>query len=170
MFGSSSFSPASLIALILASSSSNGIGLSPDESTLYVAETLTARLWAFPLSAPGEPVFQDMPPHLSLGKLVYAAPHFCMFDSLAVESGGNICIATLGVAGQKGPGGAGITVVSPQGDLVETVYLPDKMTTNICFGGPDLRTAYVTQSRGGRLLAMDWPRPGLQLNFSAGGA
>ncbi len=32
----------------------NGIGLSPDENTVYVAETPTARLWAFDLSAPGE--------------------------------------------------------------------------------------------------------------------
>ena len=31
----------------------NGIGLSPDENTVYVVETPTARLWAFDLSAPG---------------------------------------------------------------------------------------------------------------------
>jgi gluconolactonase len=43
--------------------------------------------------------------------------------------------------------------------------MPDEMTTNICFGGPDLRTAYITLSSVGKLVAMDWPRPGLPLNY-----
>ena len=37
------------------------------------------------------------------------------------------------------------------------------MTTNICFGGDDLRTAYVTLSGTGRLVSIPWPRPGLRL-------
>lgn len=143
----------------------NGIGLSPDERTLYVAETVTARLWAFDVTAPGELALRQMPPSISPGRLLYAAPDDCMFDSLAVEAGGNVCVATIGVAGQASPGGAGITVVAPDGTLVERVYLPDRATTNICFGGPGLRTAFVTQSRGGRLLSMPWARPGLALNF-----
>jgi gluconolactonase len=43
--------------------------------------------------------------------------------------------------------------------------MPDLHTTNICFGGPDLRTAYITLSGSGRLVACDWPRPGLPLNY-----
>jgi len=43
--------------------------------------------------------------------------------------------------------------------------MPDPMTTNICFGGPDLRTAYVTLSGSGRLVAFEWERPGLRLNY-----
>ena len=43
--------------------------------------------------------------------------------------------------------------------------MPDHTTTNICFGGADLTTAYITLSGTGRLVAMDWPRPGLPLNF-----
>jgi gluconolactonase len=39
------------------------------------------------------------------------------------------------------------------------------MTTNICFGGPDLKTAYVTLSGSGRLVALEWERPGLRLNY-----
>ena len=51
---------------------------------------------------------------------------------------------------------------------VEHVDMPDALyTTNICFGGPDLRTAYVTLSNSGRLVALDWPRPGLALNYSS---
>ena len=42
--------------------------------------------------------------------------------------------------------------------------MPDPMTTNICFGGPDRKTAYITLSWTGRLVAVDWPTPGLRLN------
>ena len=48
---------------------------------------------------------------------------------------------------------------------MEFIPLPDIMTTNICFGGEDLMTAYITLSGAGRLIAMDWPRPGLPLHF-----
>lgn len=138
----------------------NGIGLSPDEATLYVAETEGARLWAFDLDAPGVIRKQPWPsPHG--GRLLYAAGGaWRRYDSLAVEASGNICVATL----MEG----GITVVSPAGALVEFVPLPDRYTTNICFGGPDLRTAYVTLSLSGRLVALPWPRPGLRLNFPGG--
>ncbi|HXX47480.1 MAG TPA: SMP-30/gluconolactonase/LRE family protein, partial [Myxococcota bacterium] len=43
----------------------------------------------------------------------------------------------------------------------------DPLTTNICFGGPDLRTAYVTLSATGKLVSFAWPRPGLRLAFNA---
>lgn len=145
----------------------NGIGLSPDGKTLYVAETITARVWAFDVCAPGELDIGDFATRsLRPGRLLYASDCDCNFDSLAVEADGNICVATIGVAGKEAPGGAGITVISPSGELVERVYLPDRGTTNLCFGGKDMRTAYITQSRTGKLLAMHWPRRGLALNFS----
>jgi len=74
----------------------------------------------------------------------------------AVEADGNICIATLAHGG--------ITIVSPDGGRIEHVPMPDMHTTNICFGGEGLRTAYVTLSGSGRLVALPWPRPGLALN------
>lgn len=137
--------------------SANGIGLSPDETVLYVAETEGARLWAFDLEAPG--VIRKHPwPSPHGGRLLHAAGGaYQRFDSLAVEACGNICVATL-IHG-------GITVIAPDGRLVEFVPLLDRYTTNICFGGPDLRTAYVTLSLSGRLIALPWPRPGLPLNF-----
>ena len=47
-------------------------------------------------------------------------------------------------------------------------HLPDRFVTNICFGGKDMRTAYVTLSGSGRLIAIDdWPVPGLKLNCEA---
>jgi gluconolactonase len=138
----------------------NGIGLSPDETVLYVAETEGARLWAFDLDAPGRIRKHPWPsPHG--GRLVYTAGGvYERFDSLAVEASGNICVATL----MNG----GISVIAPSGELVQFVPMPDRYTTNICFGGPDLRTAYITLSQSGRLVAMDWPRAGLKLNFLNG--
>ena len=138
----------------------NGIGLSPDETVLYVAETEGGRLWAFDLEAPGRIRKQPWPsPHG--GRLVYTASNsYERFDSLAVEESGNVCVATL-ING-------GISVISPAGGLVEFVPMPDRYTTNICFGGRDLKTAYVTLSQSGRLVAMDWPRAGLRLNGQDG--
>jgi gluconolactonase len=43
----------------------------------------------------------------------------------------------------------------------------DAYVTNVCFGGADMRTAYVTSSGWGILYAIDWPRPGLRLEHQA---
>jgi len=134
----------------------NGIGLSPDESRLYVAETHTGRLWAFDLDAPGV-VRRRKFPSPNGGELVAGLPGYQLFDSLAVDAEGNICVATLF--------NGGITVISPDGTEIEHVPMPDLYTTNLCFGGPELRTAFVTLSLSGRLVALDWPRAGLALNF-----
>jgi len=136
----------------------NGIGLSPDGQVLYVAETEPARLWAFDVTQPGVVRKQGWPsPHG--GRLVIGLPGFQRFDSLAVEASGNICVATL-ITGC-------ISVIAPDGRLVRQVPMPDPVTTNICFGGPDLRTAYVTLSGTGQLVALDWPEPGLRLACEA---
>ena len=84
--------------------------------------------------------------------MVAATPDY--FDSLAVEASGRIVVAALL---------AGLCVVDPADGSYEHVALPDPMVTNVCFGGPDLRTAYVTLSASGRLVALEWPRPGLRL-------
>ncbi|OJX03156.1 MAG: gluconolaconase [Burkholderiales bacterium 70-64] len=139
----------------------NGIALSPDGATLYYAETEGARVWAFEVVAPGTVRKAPWPsPHG--GRLVVAAPggHYQRFDSMAVDAFGNLCVATM----MHG----GITVVSPDGRWYNHLPLPDLFTTNLCFGGPGLRTAYVTLSGSGRLVAIDdWPTPGLRLAFNA---
>jgi len=43
---------------------------------------------------------------------------------------------------------------------------PDLYTTNICFGGPDLKTAYVTQTQSGRLISFPSNVAGLKLNYN----
>jgi gluconolactonase len=124
----------------------NGIGLSPDGRTLYAAETFSTRLWAFDVEAPGK---------LGPARHLYRPGGFTYFDSLAVEASGNICVATLGEGG--------ISVVSPDGALVEFVPTPDFFTTNIAFGGPDMQTAWITLSGSGQLAQTRWVRPGLKL-------
>jgi len=56
-------------------------------------------------------------------------------------------------------------VLSTFGEVLEHVATGDPLTTNICFGGPDLRTAFITCSGTGRLVAVDWPRAGLRLAY-----
>lgn len=127
----------------------NGIGLSPDETTLYVAETPTGRLWSFPIESPGK---------LGSGRsMMKQLPDYHLFDSLAVDGDGNICVATL-ING-------GITVHSADGESARHIPCPDLLTTNICFGGENLSTAYVTLSATGKLVSMPWHCAGLKLNF-----
>jgi gluconolactonase len=134
----------------------NGIGLSADETRLYVAETEPCRLWEFEITAPGQIRKEPWPsPHG--GRLVAGPGGYQRFDSLALDADGNVCVATL-ING-------GITVISPDGARVEHIPMPDRYTTNICFGGPELRTAFITLSMSGRLVATEWPRPGLALQY-----
>lgn len=142
-----------LAEVIFPSENPNGIGLSPDGATLYAAETYTCRLMAFRITAPGQ-VDQAAGPG-GPGIPLYRPSGYKFFDSLGVEAGGNICVATIGESG--------ISVISPGGELVEFVPTPDPFTTNICWGGADRRTAYITLSGTGRLIAMPWPRAGLAL-------
>jgi len=148
--------------LIFPISVPNGMGLSPDGKTLYVTETETARLWAWDLANPGElvtkPVMTAKSPHG--GTLIHISPVYARFDSLKVEASGNICLANL----DRG----GITVVTPDGAQASFVPVPgDTHITNLCFGQPDMKSAYVTQAYSGCLVEMDWPRPGLLLNHSS---
>ncbi|MGD9942895.1 MAG: SMP-30/gluconolactonase/LRE family protein [Burkholderiaceae bacterium] len=136
----------------------NGVGLSPDGRTLYVAETNTARLWAWPVTAPGE-LQRERGKVAHGGRFVAGSAAFQRFDSLAVAASGNVLVGTL-VNG-------GITEISPDGQLVRHHPLPDRMVTNLCFGGPDLKTLFVTLAHSGQLAALPWHEPGLRLNHQA---
>jgi gluconolactonase len=132
----------------------NGVGLSPDEKTVYYADTGQRRVYGFEIAAPG--VLADKPSRPD--GLVVELPQGNLLDSLAVEAGGKVCVATL-ING-------GITACDPDGSF-EHYAFPDRMTTNIAFGGGDMKDAYLALSSTGKLGKARWPRPGLKLNFAA---
>ena len=131
----------------------NGIGLSPDEDELYVAETTTGRCWAFPLSSPGELDINE--PRRPLN----GPPGYYFLDSLAVDAEGGVAVATIL--------NGGITTYYPDDRPPKFFPTSDRLTTNICFGGEDLRTAYITLSSTGALIKTHWHTAGLKLNYQA---
>lgn len=133
--------------------SPNGVGLSPNGRTVYVADTWTGRLLAFEIVAPG--VVAEPPP-FHPGRVIATLPGFQLLDSLAVEASGRVCVATL-VSG-------GITIFDEDGSI-EFIDLPDQIVTNLCFGGADMRDVWVTCSGSGSLMRLRWPRPGLAPAF-----
>ena len=136
----------------------NGIGLSPDGATLYVAETMTARLWAFDVGGPGEVHTKRGGVLWEPGRLVLGLGGLNYFDSLAVDTAGQIHVATI-------PGR--ISVIDPAGQVVSEVPVDDPVPTNIAFGGPDRRTALVTLSSTGQLISYPVDTPGEPTAFSA---
>jgi len=146
----------SIVAMENERLSPNGIGLSPDGNSVYFTDTLTASLFAYDLKAPGEPKLLDFPP--SAARLVARLPGEALFDSLAVTASGAICVASL-VHG-------GITQIAPDGSY-KHYETPDPLTTNICFGGDDMRDAYLTLSGTGKLIKCRWHEPGLPLAYNA---
>ena len=132
----------------------NGVGLSPDGKTLYVALTFEGHLVSFRLSGPG--VIDTSASHMPNGSTIVGRAGPGMYlDSLAIDSAGRICCAS--------PGSGAILIFPPEGGVPEVVALPDFLTTNIAFGGPDRRTAYVTMGSTGRVALLDWDVPGLEL-------
>ena len=131
----------------------NGVGLSPAGDRLYASETNTGRLWGWDVTGPGEVAAKGTPATAASATLLADPGHLTRFDSLAVDGAGWVCVARLGQGA--------IVAVPPTGqdDGMEVVPMPDPYTTNICFGR-DGRTAYVTLSSSGRLVAFDWHRPG----------
>ena len=131
--------------VIFPSNNPNGIGISPDGNTL-MKFNITAPGKVAPDAGPGGP-----------GIPLYRPSGYKFFDSLAMEECGNICVATIGECG--------ISVVSPEGELVEFVPTPDIFTTNICFGGDDMMDAWICLSGSGKLAKTRWKRPGLKLEY-----
>lgn len=140
----------------------NGVGLSPDGSRLYVAETGPGRVWQWEVAGPGALRPLDGPPRSPGGAgLLHGFDGFQLLDSLAVDGEGNVCVATL-VTGA-------VSVIAPDGTLLRQVAVPepDEYVTNICFTGADSRTAWITSSGRGLLYATEWHCAGLDLAFTA---
>lgn len=125
----------------------NGVGLSPDERHLYVADTFQARVYRYDARAEAQE-----PHYLATGIGDVA------FDSLAMSAAGNVCVATVF--------GGGVTTVTPDGQVTMREISRDALITNIAFGGEDMRDAYLTFSGPGQLVRMRWDEPGLKLAFN----
>jgi len=139
--------------------SPNGVGLSPDGKVVYMADCMLGRLYAFDLKAPGVMATAEVPNDpTAQGRVIATLPGYQWLDSLKVEADGSISVATLF--------NGGITTFQPDGRYVH-VPMPDPVTTNLCFGGADLRDAWITGSSSGRLYRMRWPRPGLKMAHTA---
>lgn len=140
--------------------SPNGVGLSPDGMHVYYAETMPGRLWDLPLTAPG---VAAMPGGFTPANFVGAYPGLAYFDSLGVQADGGVCIATI-LAG-------GISTFWPTTNgtpaKFEHTAFPDLLCTNICWGGKDMKTAYITMSSTGKLIECTWPTAGLRLAYNA---
>jgi gluconolactonase len=126
----------------------NGCGLSPDGSTLYVAQTTVGRVWAYDVTEAG---VLDNP----RGRCV--ANTLGHLDSMALEADGTVVVAALR---------EGILVIRPD-ETHEFLALDGPLITNVAFGGAEHRTAYITESAVGSLVSIEWPRPGLGLEFNA---
>lgn len=127
----------------------NGCGLSPDGRVLYVAQTTTGRLWAYDITGPGQVDHRGRRCIANtLGNL----------DSLAVEADGTVVVAALR---------DGVLVARPGGSH-EFIAVPEQpLITNVAFGRNGAGVAYLTESGIGRLLAVPWDRPGLDLAYNA---
>lgn len=120
----------------------NGIEVSPDERTLYVNESVQCKVWAYDLSEEGT---------ISNKRLLIEFPDFGM-DGMRCDTEGNLYITRHG----KGT----IAVVSPSGDLVREITVNGKSPSNIAFGGPDGKTAYVTLQDQGNIEVIRVDKPG----------
>jgi sugar lactone lactonase YvrE len=121
----------------------NGVEVSPDGKTLYVNESLQRKIWAFEIAADGVK-----------GKRLHAEFPDHGFDGMRCDVDGNLFVTRYG----KGT----VAVVSPEGKVVREVDVLGKQPSNLCFGGPDGKTVYVTEVEKRRLVSFRVERPGLE--------
>ena len=121
----------------------NGIEVSPDDKTLYVNESVQRNVWAFTITQT----------RLNDKRLVKKFDDFG-FDGMRCDVDGNLYVTRHG----KGT----VVKLSPGGEVLREINVLGPMPSNICFGGPDGRTAYVTEVRHRRLVQFRVDRPGLE--------
>ena len=123
---------------------SNGVEVSPDGRTLYVNESVQRNIWKFDIAADGA---------LKNKRLLKKFDDYG-FDGMRCDVDGNLYIARHG----KGT----VVKLSPKGDVLREIDVLGPHPTNICFGGKDGRTAYVTEAKVKRLVQFRVDRPGLE--------
>ncbi len=124
--------------------STNGIEVSPDGRTLYVNESGQRNVWAFRIE-PGKT--------LSGKRLVIQFPDYGL-DGMRCDVKGNLYITR--------PGKGTVVAISPAGQVLNEIDVLGKRPTNLCFGGKDGRTCYVTEAERGRLVQFRTEHAGLE--------
>ena len=120
----------------------NGIEVSPDGRTLYVNESVQRKVWAFSI-VPGGGLREK--------RLIASFQDFGM-DGMRCDVDGNLYITRHG----KGT----VVKMAPDGSVLREIEIPGKRPSNLCFGGPDGRTVYVTEVDRRRLIRFRADRPG----------
>lgn len=120
----------------------NGIEVSPNGKTLYVNESKQRNIWAFSIDAHGE---------LKEKRLLRQFEDHG-FDGMRCDVDGNLYVTRYG----KGT----VVKLSPSGEILKEISVLGARPSNICFGGPDGRTAYVTEVEYTRLVSFRVDRPG----------
>ena len=143
----------------------NGVGLSPDGRTVYAALTMSKLVLAFdaiadgPVSTGHGTVPYRLGRGILAGRIVASFPGRELLDSMAVEADGKIA---QGIVVE----GSGIARIDPATGQHHTISFPDRLCTNLAFGGADMRTAFVCLSNTNRIARVPWPAPGLRLPYS----
>ncbi|WP_395095270.1 SMP-30/gluconolactonase/LRE family protein [Armatimonas sp.] len=102
----------------------NGIVGTPDGKTLYVADIGDNKTYSYKIEKDGS---------LSGKKLHYALGS----DGMTLDNEGNLYLT-----------GKGVTVVDKNGQLIENIPVPEGWSANVCFGGRDRKTLFITASKG----------------------
>jgi len=121
----------------------NGIEVSPDGKTLYVNESVQRNVWAFTLTGDGQ----------AKDKRLVKKFDDAGFDGMRCDVDGNLYITRHG----KGT----VVKLTPKGEILQEIDVLGKMPSNLCFGGPDGRTVYVTEVEHTRLVKFRVDQPGL---------
>ncbi len=121
----------------------NGIEVSPDGKKLFVNESVQRMIWSF-----------DIKPDGTLGpKTEFKKFDDHGFDGMRSDVDGNLYVTRYG----KGT----VVKLSPSGKVLQEIDVLGKRPSNICFGGPDGRTTYVTEVEHTRLVQFRDDKPGL---------
>lgn len=128
--------------------SPNGLVLTADEATLYVAATRDNAIWRVPLTADGGVI--------RVGRFIAMSGGLAGPDGLAMDDAGNLVVAHAGMGT--------VWVFSRLGEPVLRILSPRGLgTTNIAFGGADNRDLFITESETGTVLRARLPQPGRRL-------